>query len=143
MAVDVKILTMSHTKDNSRLLHNGFHLETVLQFSGHGLLTENVVALFGKGEHDLEVHLVLDTNKHGIGKTLAHGLDRFGGCLVQLLPRVEDQGPVDGVGLRKVLARLGPWLCDGYDLALGRLLQSVHCIVLATLSASYYGLGVL
>jgi hypothetical protein len=89
--------TVAHPKYDTGLLNRRLHLQAIIHVCGHGLLAKDMVALLCKGEHDLEMHVILHGDDDSVTETLAYGGDGLCGCLVQVLPGVEDKGLVNGV----------------------------------------------
>jgi hypothetical protein len=72
------MFTMAHSKYNASLLDSNLHLDAILQASGHGFLTKDVIPLFSKCQHYFKVHMILDCDNHRVGQTLAYSIDSLG-----------------------------------------------------------------
>lgn len=130
---EIKWLTVSHPKDDPRILDRLFHLEAVFRIGRHGLLTQYVITQRRECQHDLPVHVVMDSNNDGVCKSSAQHLDGLLRGLEEIGPGAEDESFIDSMRSRERLACLLAWLGDGYDLARLGLVQRILRIELRTL----------
>lgn len=121
---------MSHAKYDSRLVHRLFHLDKIAQVSCHRLLAQDMISLLSKGQDDILVHMVLYGDNDCVCQALSNSLERLCGSLEEILPRIEDEGVIDGVGLCKEGAGVVTRFCDRYDFALMGLIERVGGVVL-------------
>lgn len=103
---------MSHAKDGPRFLNCSFHLDTIIQASGHGLFTKNMVSLFCKRQSDFEMHVVLYSDKDSVGESFPNRVDGFGRSGMQILPCLKNERLIDLMKVCKVFLSFWSWLRD-------------------------------
>jgi hypothetical protein len=124
------IHTVSHSKDNARLLYCGLDLKTMLDRCSHRLLAQNIISLRSKRHNQLGVHMVLNGYDNSICQTFSKRLDGLSRGFVKLFPRFKCQLAVNTVLARKMCPRFGSRLCNCYYPAFCGLLVSKPRIAL-------------
>jgi len=132
---------MAHPKNDACFFYSLLHLNTVFQVSSHGLLTEDVVALCSKRQHDIRVHLIQNGDDYSIGKPFTDSLNGFGRGCMKFLPGIEDNRPVYFMGRSEYFLCFWSWFRNGNNFAFVWLVQCVPRILVAALSTSNHSEG--